>query len=946
MEEEDDIRDDDYIYPSDFEEEFEYVVGVEEILQNHQDDGSLGTHFTLSDWETNMEGTEDYDEPYGCDGDSINFSSANIPISTDESSSLSFDHVSIETFPKNVHFTFASMILMIQCLQNQVYPSFEKIRESDSTFCPLSKSHGHRIDVDDVVHNIERWKKLQDNVQLILVEDGVALAPIKQDSNGKQIPPIELWSSIVENAHVDVTGKHLPLTPTLNAIHAKWSTDIRVGGIHASYVRNCLHTCCTCEDSTFWNENLVVSLDAFGATLDEICINHKVLRRLRNTKRTKSHIVKYYRCHRGGNKTRPHRKGSFIRVMENKNSQQDRKSRLCNCSSQLKTMEPIFYDNGGGSSNEKNISISIHSRHTEHVPGSDSDLLFLPVHPVVLGMAEENLKRVISTSTVALASKTNQCDLPLYAAIVPNQDGKGVPVFYMLCTKDQKQNLGEGHEGIALELALTAVFANIGNIRPSAIIIDKHRTSLNSIEMVVNMDEYCWTMENEERVQVAGKILLCHFHVMKAWSENLLTRVSIMDKDKLWRALHILMHCPQEEHFNLNLQKFYEDFGHIPGVKDYIQKGWAGETTPWRKLWPRFGRLFAYGGIDTTNHVERHWEWIKYTLLQGKVNRSLRDLIVAIVGSAADGSRIGGPTLMDHFQTVQLISRFSRRGNDKEHRRRLKGGERILKAYKEDPDAILEVVNTEHMLFYMTSESSPSIKYSVSLNTHYCNCPARQSTCKHILGLQLIVKEFFSPSQSSEVGIESMDNVDYPNNDALSHLRENDLNMGGSHEDQRRSECKRRARDLCRQVEELMSHMISSMDDCDIEEAQQKEDVLQRIVESMSMPFTFPRPPTIDLPVRGSIAHLQENVQRTRMGHGQKRKMSDDGEGSSSQPPSKHPTHVLVAHSKRKRTVFPRVLKAHCHICMVNNRIEEGDEYVVCKNCETPLTLELICYRL
>lgn len=32
MEEEDDIWDDDYIYFFDFEEEFEYVVGVEEIL--------------------------------------------------------------------------------------------------------------------------------------------------------------------------------------------------------------------------------------------------------------------------------------------------------------------------------------------------------------------------------------------------------------------------------------------------------------------------------------------------------------------------------------------------------------------------------------------------------------------------------------------------------------------------------------------------------------------------------------------------------------------------------------------------------------------------------------------------------------------------------------------------------------------------------------------------
>lgn len=42
---------------------------------------------------------------------------------------------------------------------------------------------------------------------------------------------------------------------------------------------------------------------------------------------------------------------------------------------------------------------------------------------------------------------TNQYGLPLYAAIVPNQDGIGVPVFNMLWTKDKE----EGHEGIALE---------------------------------------------------------------------------------------------------------------------------------------------------------------------------------------------------------------------------------------------------------------------------------------------------------------------------------------------------------------------------------------------------------------------------------------------------------------------------------------------------------------
>ena len=53
--------------------------------------------------------------------------------------------------------------------------------------------------------------------------------------------------------------------------------------------------------------------------------------------------------------------------------------------------------------------------------------------------------------------------------------------------------------------------------------------------------------------------------------------------------------------------------------------------------------FFSYGGIDTTNHVKRHWELIKYTLLQWKVNRSLRDLIVTIIGSAKDGTRLGQP---------------------------------------------------------------------------------------------------------------------------------------------------------------------------------------------------------------------------------------------------------------------------------------------------------------
>ena len=97
---------------------------------------------------------------------------------------------------------------------------------------------------------------------------------------------------------------------------------------------------------------------------------------------------------------------------------------------------------------------------------------------------------------------TNQYGIPLYAAVVPNQDGKGVPIFYILCTRDIKQEQGQSHEGIALELALTAAFASIGDVRPSAILIDKHKTSLNAINEVVGKDIHCWRVENGEKFQV------------------------------------------------------------------------------------------------------------------------------------------------------------------------------------------------------------------------------------------------------------------------------------------------------------------------------------------------------------------------------------------------------------------------------------------------------------
>jgi hypothetical protein len=74
-------------------------------------------------------------------------------------------------------------------------------------------------------------------------------------------------------------------------------------------------------------------------------------------------------------------------------------------------------------------------------------------------------KKIYVTNYWALDStfKTNQYGLPLYEAIMPNQDEIGIPIF------------------ICFVVTLIHIFELLKKIRPSAIVIDKHNTSLNAM---------------------------------------------------------------------------------------------------------------------------------------------------------------------------------------------------------------------------------------------------------------------------------------------------------------------------------------------------------------------------------------------------------------------------------------------------------------------------------
>jgi hypothetical protein len=63
--------------------------------------------------------------------------------------------------------------------------------------------------------------------------------------------------------------------------------------------------------------------------------------------------------------------------------------------------------------------------------------------------------------------------------------------------------------------------------------------------------------------------------------------------------------------------------------------------------------------------------------------------------------------------------------------------------YEGNSHNILEVVDGTHGFFRMTNESIKGLWYYVSLATHFCGCPSKSSSCKHLVGLKMILKTHY-----------------------------------------------------------------------------------------------------------------------------------------------------------------------------------------------------------
>ena len=101
------------------------------------------------------------------------------------------------------------------------------------------------------------------------------------------------------------------------------------------------------------------------------------------------------------------------------------------------------------------------------------------------------------------------------------------------------------------------------------------------------------------------------------------------------------MHAATEVDFERMYTNFKEEYSMHKNIVRYVSNGWCEKMCIWREMWPRFGRLFSHKNVETTNLVERLWQYVKYTLLDAQINRSAIDLLHALVGGSKTGARMG-----------------------------------------------------------------------------------------------------------------------------------------------------------------------------------------------------------------------------------------------------------------------------------------------------------------
>ncbi|EFN51443.1 hypothetical protein CHLNCDRAFT_140162 [Chlorella variabilis] len=209
----------------------------------------------------------------------------------------------------------------------------------------------------------------------------------------------------------------------------------------------------------------------------------------------------------------------------------------------------------------------------------------------------------------------NKYGYPLYALVVQDESGRGVPVSFMVCSSDTAEVV-EHFLRTSMEGAQAA---GDGTFKYKSIMIDKSKTEIAAVDQLVSTGH-------------AEGYLLCYFHFLQDWERFLSSGdagVPKAERHRIMLALARLAHMQDQAPFKQELAFFIlsNSQQHLP-VAQRMHSSWV----PCAEKWAWWGRLDVLDLQCNTNNLgERNFGLIKYTDLERRAQLTLHELLLALL---------------------------------------------------------------------------------------------------------------------------------------------------------------------------------------------------------------------------------------------------------------------------------------------------------------------------
>ncbi|KAM4051837.1 uncharacterized protein ACNLHF_026275 isoform 1-T4 [Anomaloglossus baeobatrachus] len=314
---------------------------------------------------------------------------------------------------------------------------------------------------------------------------------------------------------------------------------------------------------------------------------------------------------------------------------------------------------------------------------------------------------------------TNGYDFHLITILVIDDFSESVPVAWMISNKETT---------CVLTIFFSQVRKIAGAVSTKVIMSDKG-------------PQYYKSWVNAFDCKVNAKKLLCIRHVVKDWKENLR---SIHDKnvaDQMYKTLTLLLEEQDSKIFEKLLNKMLltmDESEKTTSFLEYFRKEWV----PCKEQWAKCFRL--HSGITTNMCLDRCHRSIKYEYLDGKKNKTVDELYVALNEMAQELAR-KRLVKLEKGKTMWKVTQFHNR-----HRKALTLPISLVKQMSStkwtvsSQITINETTTASNPLVYVVEKKDANCEKpchlyceqcKICLHDYSCNCPdsaTKSMICKHI----------------------------------------------------------------------------------------------------------------------------------------------------------------------------------------------------------------------